>query len=315
MFLAKINIEDIDRIEIDPTDFCNLSCPGCPTPQKGTKLDWDKIKPLIEYISKKNKITDITICGNGGEPLLHPNITDIIFDLYTLFPTTKITLATNGEKFKNFNFEKLKPVGKNLLIEWSIDGHTNDIHTITRKNGNLEKIIENFKKYSEPFDNIILTTRHKANESYLNEIYNFILKETKIKTMFRDTTRISKKDNLLHPTNFSSSVVKILNTKFSGSFEMLEKIYNIKPHFNFYFNPDGRLYPCAAFYYNKIKIPELNIYDMEPNQAYDLFKRFSNEYCNFHRKTKECDHTRCCLECGIDRTYKFDSYQEIKDKN
>lgn len=314
MKFKDYDIKNISRIELDLTNFCNLNCPGCPTPQGKDKLDWDKVLPLIKYISTKNNINDITICGNGGEPTLHPNITQIILDLSIIFPATKITLATNGENLKYFNIDVLKHIGQRLLMEWSIDGHNQELHQITRVNGHLEKVLNNFKKYSIPFDNAVYTTRHKANENYIKEIRDFILAETNIETVFRDTTRVSKQDNLFHPTKHSiNGNVKILNpiNKFNFSFEQLRIIYSIKPEFNFYFNPDGRLYPCAAFYYNTIPIPELNIYNLTPEEAYKQFASFSNSYCNFHCSNKDADHSRCCLECGIDSTFKFDSYQDI----
>ena len=316
MKFKYFNIKDISRIELDLTNFCNLNCPGCPTPQGKDKLNWNKVLPLIEYISKKNNITDITICGNGGEPTLHPNITQIILDLSVIFPTTKLTLATNGENLKYFDIEKLEHIGQRLLIEWSIDGHNQELHQITRVNGTLQKVINNFKLYSSPFDNAIYTTRHLANENHIKEIRDFILDETHIETVFRDTTRVSQKDNLLHPSKHSKNGnVKILNPikKFNFSFDQLKVIYGIKPEFNFYFNPDGRLYPCAAFYYNTIPIPELNIYDLNPEDAYNQFATFSNKYCNFHCNNKDADHSRCCLECGIDSTFKFDTYEDILD--
>lgn len=292
----KIDIKGISRIELDLTNFCNLNCPGCPTPQGKDKLNWDKVLPHIKYIQTKNDINDITICGNGGEPTLHPDITRIIMDLSSIFPTTKITLATNGENLKYFNIDKLKPLKKRLLLEWSIDGHTQEIHTITRVGGHLDKVLNNFKRFNEPFDNAIYTTRHKANENNIEEIRNFIIKETNIEPVFRDTTRVSKQDNLFHPTKHSvNGNVKVLNPKikFKFSFMQLRIIYGIKPEFNFYFNPDGRLYPCAAFYYNTIPIPELNIYDLSPEDAYNQFSSFSNDYCSFHRGNQDADHSRC----------------------
>ena len=112
MKFKDYDIKNISRIELDLTNYCNLNCPGCPTPQGKDKLNWNKVLPLIKYISTKNSINDVTICGNGGEPTLHPDITQIILDLSLIFPDTKITLATNGENLKYFNIDKLKCVNK-----------------------------------------------------------------------------------------------------------------------------------------------------------------------------------------------------------
>lgn len=306
----------ITRIELDLVDYCNIQCPGCPTPQGKTKLDWDKIKPHIEYIATKNKIDDITICGNGGEPTLHPRITEIIIDLSLIFPTTLITLATNGEDFRYLNLNLLNDLYKQLLIEFSIDGHTQEIHQITRVGGNLQKVLSNIKEtLKHKIDTVIYTTRHQANEDYIDDIYNFVIKETGLAPEFRDTTRVVPEKNLFHPTKKSKNGnVTALNPKgsYSPTYSTLEKVYNIIPNFNFYFNPDGRLYPCAAFYYNNFKIPSLSSYEYNPKELYEKFNSFSKAYCNYHRSNIDCDWKRCCLECGIDKTFRFDNYDEIK---
>lgn len=314
--MQKINhkqnhINEIQRIELDLTDFCNLQCPGCPTPQGKNKLNWEKTKPLLQLISTRNKIDDITICGNGGEPTLHPDITIIIEDLSIIFPGVQITLSTNGENLKYFDTERLKHLQERLTLEWSIDGHTNEIHQITRVSGKLNNVLKNLKNNLVGFNNIIYTTRHLKNENYINDIYNFILKETGIEPLFRDTTRQS--GDLYNPSKISKNGnVTILNEKLKFSnFKILEKIYGIEPNFNFYFSPDGRLYPCAAYYYNDFNIPSLYYYDIDPAIAYNKFNIFAYEYCKFHRESKDTDHKRCCLECGIDKTFKFDTFEEI----
>lgn len=306
----------ITRIELDLLDYCNLQCPGCPTPQGKNRLIWASIKPHIEYIATKNKIDDVTICGNGGEPSLHPQITEIILDVAEIFPDTKITLAINGENTKYLNWKLLESLQKRLKVEWSVDGHTQEIHTITRVNGNLVKVISNIKyALNFNFDHAIYTTRHRANEDYIDDIYWFIISETGIIPEFRDTTRVVPKMNLFHPTKKSKNGnVTALNPKGKKlpAFSTLEKVYNIVPNFNFYFNPDGRLYPCAAFYYNDFMIPSLNAYMHSPEELYERFNSFSKDYCNYHRSNLFCDWKRCCLECGIDKTFRFDNYDEIK---
>lgn len=307
------HINQIQRIELDLTDFCNLQCPGCPTKLGKNKLNWEKTKPILKKIAKENIIDDITICGNGGEPTLHPDITNIIIDLNNIFPKVKITIATNGENLKYFDTEKLKYLGEHLLnIEWSIDGHTDEVHQITRVGGKLKNVLGNLVRHLDGFKNIIYVTRHLKNEDYISEIYNFIIKETNIIPLFRDTTR--QEGNLFNPSKISKNGnVTILNEKLKfKNFKILQKIYNIEPNFNFYFSPDGRLYPCAAYYYNDFNIPKLYYHDIHPDILYNKFSLFAFEYCKFQRESQHTDNKRCCLDCGVDNTFRFDTYEEIK---
>jgi len=307
----------IERIELDLVDYCNLKCPQCPTPQGGTKLNWNKIKPHLEYIATKNKIVDVTICGNGGEPTLHPEITNIILELSLIFPNALITLATNGENLKYLRLDLLEHLYKQFLIEFSVDGHTQKLHTMLRVGGNLNKVLFNIRQaIQHDIDTVVYTTRHLKNENEAEDIYNFILKETGIETQFRDTTRVSSQDSIWYPSIPSKNGnVQVLTKKNSiePTYQQLEMVYNITPNFNFYFNPDGRVYPCAAFYYNNFLIPHLSAYDMEPEKFYEEFNNFSTEYCNYHRNNIFCDWKRCCLECGVDNSFKFDTIDDIRE--
>ena len=85
-------------LEFHITDHCNLNCKSCthfaPLAEK-TYLspdsfinDMTRLKALFTNISRMRIM--------GGEPLLHPQVTEFIALSRSFFPNSKITLVTNG---------------------------------------------------------------------------------------------------------------------------------------------------------------------------------------------------------------------------
>ena len=74
----------ITNLHIEPSSYCNASCPGCPRngygyPLKGffkeTNLHLDDFKELLKQFKD---VRFITYCGNHGDPMMHPDIATIV---------------------------------------------------------------------------------------------------------------------------------------------------------------------------------------------------------------------------------------------
>ena len=93
----------LEKIDIHLTDHCNLNCKGC-----------THFSPLAEdfYITVEDFEKDLTRLSNllnnaegggirqifmlGGEPLLHPQLTEFFPIARRLFPNSKLIIITNG---------------------------------------------------------------------------------------------------------------------------------------------------------------------------------------------------------------------------
>lgn len=91
-----------DLIEIDITYQCNLKCNNCnrssaQAPDK-TQIGLDEISRFVEdSLSQKKRWRKIRVLG--GEPTLHPQLSEILAELYRLkqiHPELSIQLVTNG---------------------------------------------------------------------------------------------------------------------------------------------------------------------------------------------------------------------------
>ena len=87
---------------------CNLRCPYCHNPElvesinTSTLLSWDTI---IKYLKKRKNVLG-GVCITGGEPLLTPQIEDIIKEIHNL--GLKVKIDTNGtlpETLKNLRVD------------------------------------------------------------------------------------------------------------------------------------------------------------------------------------------------------------------
>lgn len=109
----------IEKIDIHLVDHCNLNCRGCthfsPLAQE-FYLDLDSYECDLTRLSKLTRGAVGSIFLLGGEPLLHPQVTEFFPIARRLFPSTKLVMITNGvllprqdENFwhacKNFNIQ------------------------------------------------------------------------------------------------------------------------------------------------------------------------------------------------------------------
>lgn len=96
-------------LEYHLVDSCNLKCAGC--------SHYSSLLDKLTYIKLEDIITDLTLLKNkigdnlavlrllGGEPLLHPQICECLYEIRKLFPKTNLVLVTNGILLKKMSEE------------------------------------------------------------------------------------------------------------------------------------------------------------------------------------------------------------------
>jgi len=90
-------MKKVNSAEFNITNVCNLACTGC---NRFNNLnltgyeDWKKHRKAYENFSKHVKVKYLHVLG--GEPLMHPMIKDILYDVRSWYPTQNIRLVTNG---------------------------------------------------------------------------------------------------------------------------------------------------------------------------------------------------------------------------
>ena len=138
----------IIHLQLNPTNRCNFNCPFCSCSARNRNLELSVRE--IEDIMKKAKTCgcqSVTITG-GGEPLLHPEINEIISEINDL--GIEIGIVTNGTPLKlltdaslkrivwirisssDYLQSELKKIGKNT------DKWLNEIADVIKRSGNID---------------------------------------------------------------------------------------------------------------------------------------------------------------------------------
>ena len=137
---------------IDPSNGCNLACPGCvhSTHVKELQLfNWGKgLLPedrLASFLKKYGPYAiHVNFC-NYGEPLINPETPRYIRQAKGFLMQTM--LSTNLS-IGRFDAEEYVASGLDYMLV-SIDGATQEVYQKFRRNGSLEIVFRNLEKLAE----------------------------------------------------------------------------------------------------------------------------------------------------------------------
>lgn len=166
------------------SSLCNGNCKYCYQEEHIKKkipmITFSDVKFFLENLPKfnTNKVKFIELFG--GEPLLHPEIMDIIKLIKS--HGYNINIATNGTLPILEKKEFIKLISNNVHIRISLDGHTKELHETYRTKDSFNKIIQNIKFLkANNIDMSLKTIITDKNFKFLPEILYFFKNELKIK--------------------------------------------------------------------------------------------------------------------------------------
>ena len=135
-------------LKVEPTNYCNLKCPGCFTGtgvdkrQKGY-MDIDLYKKTIDEVGKYLIKINLYL---GGEPFLYPHLFDMVS--YASQKNIGTCISTNLLVFSKEKAEKILDCGLDHLII-CFDGADRKTYESYRKGGSHSAFVENMKMLSE----------------------------------------------------------------------------------------------------------------------------------------------------------------------
>ncbi len=150
---------NIESMQIEITNMCNAYCPGCARNYGGGELKefitkgsmkshvWEKLTTKTNM----ENIQSIVFNGAFGDPLMHPNILDMLQHLSEVKNNLNINIFSNGsmrnEKFFTELAHKLNQFDSHVLT-FSIDGleDTNHLH---RRNTDFKKITKHVQAFNK----------------------------------------------------------------------------------------------------------------------------------------------------------------------
>lgn len=209
-------------LAIESTNQCNLDCIMCPRKFMTRKIGFMDFSLFKKIINEGKDYTDFVWLNLFGEPLLHPQIIEMIN--YCCQAGIKPGISTNATVLNCEMSEKLLNSGLHRII-LSLDGATKETYEKIRKNANFETVLANVKYFLD-------------------------LKEKKGKKRPFTTIQVIKMNETLEELNdffqkWNPYKVEVLAKKFDtwgGTIKEM-KPENQKDDYR------GRPYPCKWFWY------------------------------------------------------------------
>jgi len=158
------------KIYIEITNICNLKCKFCP--ETNRKKEFMSVENFEEIIKKIHKYTNLVCLHVKGEPLLHPDLEDIlkILEKYNL----QVNITTNGTLIKE-NLQILKNSKSVRQVNFSI-------HSIMQNDRLDKNYLQDIFECVDQLNNTIVSYRlwnlktikeNDINNEIIEEIENY----------------------------------------------------------------------------------------------------------------------------------------------
>ena len=224
--IVDLKVPFLNYLETNIVDHCNLNCKGCAHFSNIAPVNFVSIEHYIndlKEISRKFNLYYFRILG--GEPLMHPDILEIIKMSRAILTSTNIVIVTNGLLIPKLNEEILKAISdNNIRVSLSLYKPTANV---------LNIIIDKLKKYNiEYLINDNYYNKPKIIETFetrltINNTNNGDLTSKICTGRFCRFLRDGKIAKCYYPL-----LISILNEKYNIDFKLSKKdyvdIYGIK---------------------------------------------------------------------------------------
>ncbi|MGN1221956.1 MAG: radical SAM/SPASM domain-containing protein [Christensenellales bacterium] len=265
------------RVYVEITNICNLNCSFCPKNSRDKKF---MTTQQFEYVAKQiSPLTDNICLHLMGEPLLHPNLNDILktAEQYNL----NVNLTTNGTLLKQ---------NCNLLLSNKIRKISVSLHSFEANKQNislseyLSNVIETCSLLNKKTNTIIefrlwnnnQNSNNKLNETIINTICKYFNANI---TLEKNVKNYTIKHNVFlgFEDVFEWPITTTNKTKDDCKF-----CYALKTHFGILC--DGTVVPCCLDSEGRLALG--NIFKQNINEilscqrAKDLRKGFANRKIN-----------------------------------
>ncbi|MCX7953688.1 MAG: SPASM domain-containing protein [Bacteroidales bacterium] len=280
-------------ITVETSSICNLACPECLVGTKKTQrtnifFDIKEYENLLKNLKKNSFYLNLYF---QGEPFLNQNIIEFIriankYKYYTV-------IATNGHCL---NETIIKDIINNKLskIIFSVDGISQQIYCTYRRNGNINKLIDNIlllKKIKEQYKSKLPIVEvqflvHKYNENEFKKVKKWALENNfifKIKTI-----QIYNNYHLIPTKNkFSRYYIGRNNTiKIKKRNTLCWRVFS-----NIIVNSDNNVVLCC-----QDKIPEYSYGNIKQNSIKEIW---NSKIALQYRKSVLEKKIYLCDNCGV----------------
>jgi len=323
-------------IELELSSLCNAKCSDC----MRTRLDnadkfYEKrnitLEELDSWISPlKLGQAKIKLCGVLGDPMINPELSEILFFLLFEKNVKDIEMSTNGGTRTLDFWKELGLLSKNsngrFTVHWSIDGATRNDY---RENVNLDRVWNNVHAYHSTggnsiwqyiiFDyneNEIEIARKKAEDNSMRFFTRKSWRNTSSENKFQ-----SKQSKSIDPdTHFEVHKRAYFGLYDNPNIKCRHKIKN-----EIFIGANGRVWPCCHLHDEYVKNGHksinhlLEVLGQNFNSLYhhDLLdilngEWYQNTLVDSWNKDHDLNLPRCymaCGDCGKREVIKSDKFE------
>jgi len=241
-------------LTIELTNKCNMKCIMCPQAENN---QWNSCRadPFFGFMTlEKFKLVLNNLKGEHfcdlvlfwfGEPLLNPELPEILRDLYEFneknFLYNNLVIHTNGLLLTKKIANLLLETKNKLIIHLSIDAATKETYNFIRKNSNFGRVMENIKYFlieQKKNPNVMSALQFIVMEQNKNEAQQFLNnwrmfgKENQIDFKLATRNKWPEGNNLIFFRNLAAQSVIMIDNKMTipdNNLELYDKtIKNIK---------------------------------------------------------------------------------------
>ena len=117
---VDINKPRLRLIQIPITESCNMNCKGCNliyNEKSNNLMDFEEFCVCMNDLGRLfSGVSHLTLLG--GEPLLHPQLEDIVYEARRSFPDTELEIRTNGTLLFNLSENVFKAIADTDTEIW-----------------------------------------------------------------------------------------------------------------------------------------------------------------------------------------------------
>lgn len=172
-----IAVKDPFYIQWHITNLCNLRCKHCYQDDfsKRSDLDWSGLQKVSDNVLFTLKEWGETACIHltGGEPLLKPDLFNLLNDLNRQSTVGELGIITNGLLIDRAMIKRLSDFSKLKKIKISLDGVDAETNDSLRRRGTFKKVIQNLSYIKEVgrFEILLMFTIMKRNFKSLPSLF------------------------------------------------------------------------------------------------------------------------------------------------
>lgn len=324
----------LSHIHLELTTKCNAACPMClrningDVPNPNLELSDFDIKWLDNFDIPINKLT---LCGNYGDPILYPNLFELIDKWLTIYDKP-IKLMTNGGARNTDWWANLAKVGKGKLeVVFGIDG-LEDTNHLYRRHVVWPKLINNVSAFINAGGNakwkfiIFKHNQHQVDQAKalaesmkfksFEQIITNRFSKPKLDVLDKDANVLySLEEPVVDNRDFKAkNPNRILQTKeWTGEINCYAKKES-----SMYIAADGRVYPCCnlGYHFPHEGIPEVvhfqnsfNNFRIQDSKLSDIID--DKYFAEIESKWSSTPLRKCITTCGMMR----DNLHKVENLN